>query len=147
VDDEEVMSTAGRQRARGALEQEVLACLAVADGPLTPAQVRDELGHDTAYTTVMTTLARLHDKRVLAREAVGRAYAYSLVVKPQDTQKAMTAYQMHRLLDAQADREAVLAKFVAELGPADEKLLTKLLERDTGTREIGKRGRKRKPPP
>jgi predicted transcriptional regulator len=140
-----VATTAGQQRARGALEQEVLACLAAADEPLTPAQVRDELGHDTAYTTVMTTLARLYDKRVLAREAVGRAYAYSLVGKPQDAQKAMTAHQMHRLLDGQPDRAGVLARFVDQLGPADEKLLTRLLERDTRNAEPSQRKRKPRP--
>lgn len=136
------MATAGQQRARGALEQEVLACLAVADQPLTPAQVRDELGHDTAYTTVMTTLSRLYDKNVLDREPAGRAYAYSLLGKPQDAQKTMTAHQMHKLLDGESDRAGVLTRFVAQLGPADEKLLTKLLERNAGASGPGTRRRK-----
>jgi len=51
----------GRAGPRG-LEREVLACLAAAGRPLTAAEVLAELGGDLAYTTWMTTLARLHAK-------------------------------------------------------------------------------------
>src|SRR5439155_1537435 len=67
------------RRARGTLEQEVVAALAAAHEPMTPAQVRDHLGRDLAYTTVMTVLARLSDKGLVTRERVGRAYAYRAV--------------------------------------------------------------------
>lgn len=120
-----------RPRARGALEQELLACLAAAQGPLTAAQVRDELGHDTAYTTVMTTLARLHEKRALERTQAGRAYAYALVGEPLDAHANVTAHRMHRLLDEQPDRAGVLARFVAQLDRYEEDMLAKLLERNT----------------
>jgi predicted transcriptional regulator len=124
----------------------VLACLAVARGPLTPAQVRDELGHDTAYTTVMTTLSRLHDKQVLERSPAGRAYAYSIVGRPQDAPQTMIAHQMHKLLDGQTDRAGVLTRFVDQLDSSDEKLLTRLLER-SGATSRGKRSttQRRKP--
>ena len=58
------------RRARGTLEQEVVAALAAAHEPMTPAQVRDHLGRDLAYTTVMTVLARLSDKGLVTREQV-----------------------------------------------------------------------------
>ena len=41
----------------------------------------------------------------------------------------MTAHQMLKLLDEEADRASVLTRFVAELKPEDEQLLTDLLER------------------
>lgn len=117
-------------RSRGALEQEVLACLAAAGRPLTPSEVLADMGADLAYTTVMTTLTRLHRKRALAREQVGRAYAYSLPGGPAAAQASVIAFQMRRLLDRDDDRAGVLARFLAELTPDDERLLTELLAQD-----------------
>jgi predicted transcriptional regulator len=111
------------RRARGTLEQEVIAALAAAAEPMTPAQVRDQLGADLAYTTVMTVLARLSEKGLVTRERVGRAYAYTAV---QD-EAEVTARQMQRLLDAGDDRAAVLSRFVGVLSDDDERLLIDLL--------------------
>jgi predicted transcriptional regulator len=119
--------TAGR-RERGALANEVLAALAATDSPLTPAQVLAELGDDLAYTTVMTTLTRLHEKGVVTRERVGRAFAYA----PADI-ATVTARRMRQVLDSGEDREVVLARFLDELGPEERPLLARLL------REAGKR--------
>src|SRR3954465_15215542 len=62
-------------RRRGALEQEVLACLGAAGRPLTVAEVLAELGGDLAYTTALTALSRLHAKGALTREPAGRGAA------------------------------------------------------------------------
>jgi predicted transcriptional regulator len=111
-------------RRRGGLEQEVLACLSVAGRPLTVADVLAELGGDLAYTTVLTALSRLHAKGALTRGPAGRGYAYALLADPA---AAVTARRMSRLLDSREDRGRVLARFVADLSPADEQLLTELL--------------------
>jgi predicted transcriptional regulator len=111
-------------RRRGALEQEVLACLAAAGRPLTVANVLGELGGDLAYTTVLTALSRLHAKGALVREPAGRGYAYA---PPADPGAAVTARRMSRLLDSREDRAGVLTRFVADLRPEDEQLLTELL--------------------
>ena len=97
------------RRPSGALETEVLAALWAADAPLTPRHVQRELGVGLAYTTVMTALARLHEKGVVTREKQGRAYAYT------------------PLLDEGGDREAVLARFLGTLSDADERTLLELL--------------------
>jgi predicted transcriptional regulator len=117
--------TAGRPR--GALEQQVLACLAAADRPLTVGEVQADLGGGLAYTTVMTTLTRLHDKGALTRELSGRAYAYRLTGDRAEVGASVTAHRMRRLLDAGEDRAGVLARFVATLSPSDERLLADLL--------------------
>lgn len=118
-----------RERGRGQLEQEILACLASCGTPMTPAEVRDDLGQDLAYTTVMTTLSRMHAKHALVREPRGRAYAYSLPTDVGAAHASMTAFHMQRLLDGDDDRASVLAQFVAHLEPEDEKLLSRLLSR------------------
>ena len=119
------MTATGRRR--GALEQEVLSCLAAASRPMTVAEVLADLGGDLAYTTVLTALSRLHAKGALRREPSGRAFAYSLPEDPAAIGASVTARRMSRLLDAGADRAGVLARFVADLSPEDERLLTELL--------------------
>jgi predicted transcriptional regulator len=124
-----VARTAGRPR--GALEREVLACLAAADRPLSAADVQADLGSGLAYTTVMTTLSRLHIKHAVNRVQSGRAYLYSLPDGPHGAQSNMAAHRMLQLLDTGGDRAGVLARFVADLTPQDERLLTELLNRDS----------------
>jgi predicted transcriptional regulator len=115
-----------RRRARGELESGVLATLWAADGPLTAAQVRDRLPGDLAYTTVLTTLARLLAKGTLVRHRAGRGHVYA----PARDEAAHTAERMRTLLDGGADREAVLARFVSQLSVADEQLLQRLIAGD-----------------
>jgi predicted transcriptional regulator len=105
----------------------VLACLAAAGRPLSPGEVRAELGDQLAYTTVMTTLSRLYAKGALSRQPAGRGYAYELPGGPDAAQASMTAHRMLQLLEAGGDRAGVLSRFVADLRPEDEELLSGLL--------------------
>ena len=115
-------------RSRGSLEQEILACLGAADGPRSVQQVRDDVDPGLAYTTVMTTLSRLHAKKAVQREqSGGRAFRYSLPGGADAARASITAHSMHRLLAAGEDRGGVLSKFVAELSPADEDILRRAL--------------------
>lgn len=114
-------------RGRGQLERDVVACVAAADGPVTAAAVQAELGGGLAYTTVMTTLARLERKGVLARRLEGKAYAYSLARGVDDVESSLAAHRMRRVLDAGEDRAGVLARFVADLSERDEQVLRDLL--------------------
>jgi predicted transcriptional regulator len=111
------------RRPAGALEAEVLAALWAADRPLTPADVNEEMGGDLAYTTVMTTLARLHEKGAVKRQKIGRAFAYT----PLLDESGIAAARMRDLLESGEDREAVLARFVGSLSEEEEELLTLLL--------------------
>jgi predicted transcriptional regulator len=113
---------AGR-RAAGELEAAVLAVLQAAGSALSPGQVRDRLGGELAYTTVVTILSRLAAKGVLDRRKAGRAYLYA----PVADEPGLAARRMARVLDAEPDREAVLARFVSGLSDADEELLRHML--------------------
>jgi predicted transcriptional regulator len=113
------------RRAAGALEAEVLAQLWAAGRPLTPGDVRNALGDDLAYTTVMTALARLHEKGAVERQRAGRAYAYTPVLDA----AGIAASRMRELLNAGQSREAVLAHFVGSLSDEDERVLLELLRR------------------
>ena len=126
---------AARGRPRGGLERDVLACLAAAGRPLSPTEVLSELGGDLAYTTVMTTLKRLHAKGVLTREAAGRGFVYELPVPLGEVSASVSAHRMRRILESGDDRAGILARFVSDLSPEDEEVLLRLLSQDPPTRE------------
>ena len=111
------------RRRPGQLEGEVLAALWAAPDPLTPAAVLASVGGDLAYTTVMTILVRLHDKGVIERTKVGRAFAYRPVVAETD----VVAEQVRRLFAHSSDRAAVLQGLIDGLRPEDEIMLRMML--------------------
>ncbi len=118
----DITGEAGR-RGAGELEAEVLTALQQAGAALSPGEVRTRIGGDLAYTTVVTILSRLHGKGVLDRHKSGRSYRYA----PVSDQPGLAARRMARVLDAEADREAVLARFVSALPESDENLLRRML--------------------
>jgi len=113
----------GRRRGQGELEAQVLSALRAAPGPETAAWVRERLGGTLAYTTVMTILTRLHAKRVVTRERAGRSFLWTAAAD----EAGLAAHRMRRVLDSEADREAVLMSFVSGLSARDEELLRTLL--------------------
>ncbi|KUN80478.1 BlaI/MecI/CopY family transcriptional regulator [Streptomyces griseoruber] len=117
-----------RRRRQGELEALVLSVLGEAKEPVSAGWVQERLGDDLAYTTVITILTRLLAKGVVTRERAGRSFAWT----PASDQAGLAAHRMRRVLDAESDREAVLASFVTGLGPDDERLLRELLGRSGG---------------
>ncbi|NEC29977.1 BlaI/MecI/CopY family transcriptional regulator [Streptomyces sp. SID8111] len=113
-----------RRRGQGELEALVLSALREADGPATAGWVQQRLGGDLAYTTVITILTRLLAKGAVTRERAGRSFAWT----PASDHAGLAAHKMRKVLDAETDREAVLASFVTGLDPDDERLLRELLD-------------------
>lgn len=109
------------------MEQDVLRYLHAAGRPMTAAEVQADLRGDLAYSTAATTLIRLHDKGALIRVGAARRYAYTVVGPPATVSAAITARRMRRLLDADTNRRAVLARLVTILDPEDHAVLTRLL--------------------
>jgi predicted transcriptional regulator len=113
---------AGR-RFSGELESAVLAALWASDVPLNPGQVRDALGDDLAYTTIMTTLVRLYEKGQVTRERSGRAFEY----RPSVDVASVAADKMRHVMEGSGDREGVLARFIGGLDHKDGQLLKSLI--------------------
>jgi len=115
-----------RRRRAGSLED---AALGAADEPLGPADVQAALvqtGIDVAYTTVATTLARLHRKGHVER-LPGPRGGY----RPTAGSADAAAWRMRALLGTGGRRDAVLSRFVDGLSPDEEQLLTDLLRRSS----------------
>ncbi len=118
------------RRAVGALEWAVLNVLWAAGEPLSAAEVRERLvaeagsgAGELAYTTVVTILTRLFEKKTLSRERDGRAFRYA----PVADEAGLAARRLTAMLDEVTDRHAVLSGFVDNLTDNDEQLLRALL--------------------
>ncbi|GAA1088399.1 MULTISPECIES: BlaI/MecI/CopY family transcriptional regulator [Kitasatospora] len=112
-----------RRRGQGELEAQVLELLREAPGPATAGWVQERLDGGLAYTTVVTILSRLHAKKAVSRTRSGRSYHWQAA-----DAAGLAALKMRRVLDSEADRDAVLASFVSALLPHDEVLLRALLD-------------------
>lgn len=123
-------SDASRRRPNGALEAEILGVLWDVEDPLTASQVLSQLPGDLAYTTVMTTLTRLHAKGVVSRQAIGRAYGY----RPVEGRAEMAAHRMAEVLERTGEQVDVLSRFVARLKPSELDALRAAMRSGTRTR-------------
>src|SRR5262245_11760941 len=116
----------GVRRAAGALEAEVLGILRRADGPLSPAEVREQITagqeHELSYSTIVTIMSRLYDKGLLARQRFGRGFSYIAL-----DEASVAAGRMRLALGSEIDHDAVLSRFVSGLSGRDARLLRTLL--------------------
>lgn len=110
----------------GELESSVMEIVWAEPG-LSVREVTDRLARTRtrAYTTVMTTLDRLHGKGVLARTKDGLAWRYEALLTPAGLEQAIADQLVSELL--QAHGEVGLAAFVDAAG-TDEALLNRLAE-------------------
>jgi predicted transcriptional regulator len=75
---------------------------------------------EIAYTTVMTTVGRLHDKGLLERQRDGKRYLYRPVMDQDEFLRSMARDVLGSLFDAGLEgAEALLLERVAEADVAD----------------------------
>jgi len=108
----------------GTLELRVLEALWRRDAE---ASVRDILPEfpNAAYTTLMTTLDRLHRKGVLERRKDGRAFLYRPVNSREQMESGLVTRALQPLLQG-SDPRPILSCFVEEVSRQDERLLDEL---------------------
>jgi predicted transcriptional regulator len=97
----------------------------------TPTTVKDLQSSfpGCAYTTLMTTLDRLHKKDVLRRTKVSRAYAYEPRFERPELEMRLAARGVEQLLGASRGRrslEPLLSCFVDAVSERDRLLLDDL---------------------
>ena len=108
----------------GQLEKAVMAVLWDGDA-LSVRQVQARLRqHKRAYTTVMTTLDRLHTKGLLSRERDGNAYVYRVTKSQQEHHRDLARRLAGDLIPRGG--EAILAGFVDEAARIDAENLDRL---------------------
>lgn len=103
-------------------------------------EVHGVLGDDLAYTTVMTTLDRLHRKGLLTRRHEGRAFLYRARLSRDEFERQMATDVIAGLLDG--DAEPVVACIVDAVGEHDAALLDELDRLVRDKRKALRRNRK-----
>jgi predicted transcriptional regulator len=113
----------------GPLEYDVMSVLwatGTANVPVVLERVNASRREDKAlaYTTVMTVLARLHEKGLLSRERRGRGYEY----RPRFDEAELVAHLSRREVDELLARygHVALAQFAVAVDEADPALLRRL---------------------
>ncbi|MFC4465935.1 BlaI/MecI/CopY family transcriptional regulator [Streptomyces xiangluensis] len=116
----------------GSLEAEVMERIWSADHPLPVREVVDamnaERGSPLAYTTVMSTMAKLHRKGWLDRTRSGKQYLY----EPRESREACTARLMAEALTDSNDPESVLLQFVERVASTGSPALLSTVRRALG---------------
>lgn len=79
----------------------------------------------SAYTTLMTTLDRLHRKGVLERRKDGRAFVYTPVSSREAFESQLVTRALTPLLQGSA-AQPILSFFVEEVSRQDDRLLDEL---------------------
>ena len=94
----------------------------------TPASVRDLSSEfpDIAYTTLMTTLDRLHRKGVLSRQKLGRAFVYHARQTRPEFESAHAADAVRAVLQGGGSLAPLVSCLVDAVGDRDKELLDEL---------------------
>lgn len=112
----------------GPLEAQVMDAVWRENRPTTVRILQDSFPR-IAYTTLMTTLDRLHKKGVLKRNKVGRAFAYEPIYERPEIEIRQAARSIEQLLGAARGRgtlEPLLSCFIDTVSERDRMLLDDL---------------------
>lgn len=110
----------------GTLEREVMT-LMWRQGESSVNEIHRLLGDYKAYTTVMTTLDRLHKKGLLTRRKKGRAFLYSPLMSREELDRGLTEDVIEGLLNrAAGEANPMLACIVEAVSERDRELLDEL---------------------
>jgi predicted transcriptional regulator len=113
--------------ALGPLERQVMDHLWERGRPARVREVHDFFEASLAYTTLMTTLDRLHKKGLLERTKNGRAFVYAPRVSREGLERGLLSRWLEALLGrgSRAARPA-LSTFVETVSQSDRRLLEDL---------------------
>ena len=117
---------AGLEAVFGSLELRVLEALWRRESSASVRDVHADFPN-AAYTTLMTTMERLHRKGILNRERVGRAFVYDVRFSREELETATAARALGPLLKGDSARP-ILSYFVEAVSREDSQLLDELEE-------------------
>jgi predicted transcriptional regulator len=129
------------EAALGRLEREILNRLWADASPLSVRALEESFGGALAYTTLMTTLDRLHRKGLVDRERAGRAFLYRARVTREQLDSGVATDLIDAMLGAGPESaRPVMSTFVDAVEQRDAALLDELA---LLIRDKQKAGRKR----
>lgn len=93
-------------------------------GKVSVRDVQEAFGERVAYTTLMTTLSRLHQKKLLNRRKESHAFLYTPRVSREEFEQTIAKEMIDGLLGS--DAGPVLLHFVEAISERDRRLLDEL---------------------
>lgn len=90
----------GKCKLLGGLEHKIMDVLWEANSELKPAQVKKLIKDKYAYTTIMTVLKRMADKKLVTRVLKGNAYYYKAIQDKSDFAADCLDDLFHRLAES-----------------------------------------------
>lgn len=112
--------------ALGTLERQIMELLWKREGETSVWDAHAALGGELAYTTLMTTLDRLHKKGLLARRKTGRAFLYTPRLARDEFERTMASELIGGLLDGDEGVRPILSSIVEAVGERDRAALDEL---------------------
>ena len=112
-------------------------------GDATVRELMDDTAIQGAYTTVMTTLDRLHKKGLLDRVLDGRAFRYRPRQTEEEFNRTNFASDLEKLIRSAHDAASPLSFLVDTVTQHDAKLLDELERVVDRKRQELRKGRKR----
>src|SRR5262245_35976395 len=133
-----------RPAALGPLEARVMECLWRRGAASSVREVRDAVEGGLAYTTLMTTLDRLHKKGLLDRRREGRAFVYAAKLSRAEFHGGLVRRVLDGMLGRGESVSPVLSALVDTVDEHDPALLHELellvrRRRESGSRAKGPR--------
>jgi len=87
----------------GGLEQKIMEVLWSSPSSLKPSEVLAKVNNGHAYTTIMTVLKRMADKKLIKRELKGNTYQYQALQSKSDFAALALEDLFARLYDSYGD--------------------------------------------
>jgi predicted transcriptional regulator len=112
------------QKILGDLEEKIMKVIWASKEPLKPAEVQAGLKNKYAYTTIMTIMSRLVEKKILKRSQKGNTYYYQPVKGKASFAKPKLRLLFKNLFNSYG--EIAISQFIDTLEDIDPEELKKL---------------------
>ena len=104
----------GKCKMLGGLEQKIMETLWSSSVPLKPSEVLAKIDGGQAYTTIMTVLKRMTDKKIVKREMKNRVYLYQAAEDKCDFASGALDDLFTRLFSAYGEHTVTAFKKIAK---------------------------------
>ena len=89
-------------------------------GPSTVREVLELVPQERAYTSVMSLLGVMTEKKLVTRKAEGRAFRYTAKLKPDQTEGKMLSHLLDRVFSGSTT--ALVARLLEQSQPSPDEL-------------------------
>ena len=101
-------------------------------GPSTVRQVADELGRETAYTTILKLLQIMTEKRLVVRDERERTHVYAAASSEDETQRTLVTDLLKRAFGGSAAKLVLQALASNKTSPEELAEITRFVDKKRG---------------